>query len=70
MYELRMANEKENYFGQNVVVVIVLEHIAKTRLPVEVLQHFRKDTYIEMPKQEQNMELFWNAVCKSLSYKL
>ncbi|KAK3103492.1 hypothetical protein FSP39_019598 [Pinctada imbricata] len=66
-YELHMANEEEHHQGRKVVVLLVLEKVKKRDLPAEVLEHYRKNTYIELPKQEENMETFWDALRESIS---
>ncbi|KAK3090156.1 hypothetical protein FSP39_009533 [Pinctada imbricata] len=66
-YELHMANEEEHHQDRKVVVLLVLEQVKKRDLPAEVLEHYRTNTYIELPEHEDNMDTFWDALRESIS---
>ncbi|KAK3090094.1 hypothetical protein FSP39_009136 [Pinctada imbricata] len=66
-YELHMANKEEHHQDRKVVVLLVLEQVKKRDLPAEVLEHYRTNTYIELPEHEENMGTFWDALRESIS---
>ena len=61
-YELRMAMTEESYRKRQVVVMVVLEAIPNTDLPLDVLQYYNKKSYIEKPTSQNDMEVYWKML--------
>ncbi|XP_062591133.1 toll-like receptor 4 [Saccostrea cucullata] len=61
-YELRMAVTEENHMNRKVIIMTVLEEIPKAELTLEVLQYYKKNSYIAKPNNEQEMKLFWKTL--------
>nr|XP_019920817.2 toll-like receptor 4 [Crassostrea gigas] len=60
-YELQMAITKERHMDRRLIIMVVLEDIPHNQLSLEVLQYYKKNSYIVKPKNEQELNLFWKT---------
>lgn len=65
-YELRMSLTKEGEANRKVIVMIILDNIPRKHLPLEVLQYYRKNCYVERPEKEKDMTMFFKTLKTSL----
>nr|XP_011420696.2 toll-like receptor 4 [Crassostrea gigas] len=65
-YELRMAITEESHMNREVVIMTVLEDIPQKELSLEVLQYYKKNSYINKPNTEEELKLYWKILEKLL----
>nr|XP_011420662.2 toll-like receptor 4 [Crassostrea gigas] len=61
-YELQMAITEERHMDRRLIIMVVLEDIPHNQLSLEVLQYYKKNSYIVKPKNEQELNLFWKTL--------
>lgn len=65
-YELRMAITEESNINREVVIMTVLEDIPPKELSLDVLQYYKKNSYINKPNTEEELKLYWKMLEKLL----
>ncbi|XP_052720344.1 toll-like receptor 4 [Crassostrea angulata] len=61
-YELQMAITEERHMDRRLIIMVVLEDIPHNQLSLEVLQYYKKNSYIVKPKNEQELNFFWKTL--------
>jgi hypothetical protein len=62
IFEMNMARMETIKTGRNVLCVIMLEEVPSKGLPLEILDIVRQQTYMEVPLNDEHMDLFWDRV--------
>lgn len=62
IYEMNIAKQESNHSDRDVILVIMLEGIPPTELPLTVMNCINTYTYLEYPTEnrEEDVDLFWN----------
>lgn len=65
-YELRMSMTKEGQTNRRVIVMVILDSIPRKKLPLEVMQYYKKNCYIEKPDKDNDLTVFIKTLKESL----
>ena len=61
-FEMNMARLEGINTGREVLCVIKIEDFPLNNLPLEVLDIMRNQTYVDLPKKNAHMDVFWDRV--------
>lgn len=70
MYEMNMARMEAADTGRNVLCVILKENISVQFLPLEIVDIIRRKTYMEYPREEEHMDIFWDRLRETLKHQV